>query len=276
MEYVAGEPLNVVLQRHPQGLPRELAREWFLGLARAVGYLHDHGIVHRDLKPANVFLENGLVKVGDYGLSKSLTTSQRAANTQSIGTVHYMAPEISTRQLQQADRRLRRRRHLLRDADGPRAVRRRERRRNPDEAPDDAARPEQSAGGVPADRGQGAGEEPAPALRQHGGDGPRRGGGRPLRTGRAAGTAAAARADPAADLRSAGEGPGASDAGADPDGAAGVHPAGQGRRTVPGAAAERALRRRGDGAVDGVGLPRGLEFPRHRLLSHRRGRAGPC
>ena len=79
-----------------QGLPRKLAREWFLGLARAVGYLHDHGIVHRDLKPANVFLENGQVKVGDYGLSKSLTNSQGAANTHSIGTVHYMAPEIAS------------------------------------------------------------------------------------------------------------------------------------------------------------------------------------
>src|SRR5215471_2731193 len=96
MEYVSGEPLNVVLGRHPGGLPRELAREWFLGLARAVGYLHDHGIVHRDLKPANVFIENGTVKVGDYGLSKSISTSQRTAQTQSVGTVHYMAPEIST------------------------------------------------------------------------------------------------------------------------------------------------------------------------------------
>jgi hypothetical protein len=96
MEYIAGEPLSAVLSRHPQGLPRELAREWFLGLARAVAYLHDHGIVHRDLKPANVFIENGTVKVGDYGLSKSITTSQRTAQTQSVGTVYYMAPEIST------------------------------------------------------------------------------------------------------------------------------------------------------------------------------------
>ena len=96
MEYIAGEPLNVVLGRHPSGLPRELAREWFLGLARSVAYLHDHGIVHRDLKPANIFLENGTVKVGDYGLSKAIGASQRTAQTQSVGTVHYMAPEIST------------------------------------------------------------------------------------------------------------------------------------------------------------------------------------
>jgi hypothetical protein len=96
MEYIAGEPLNVILGRHPGGLPRELAREWFLGLARAVAYLHDHGIVHRDLKPANIFLENGTVKVGDYGLSKAIGSSQRTAQTHSVGTVHYMAPEIST------------------------------------------------------------------------------------------------------------------------------------------------------------------------------------
>jgi eukaryotic-like serine/threonine-protein kinase len=96
MEYVAGEPLSMVLSRHPDGLPRELAREWFLALARGVSYLHDHGIVHRDLKPGNIFLENGTVKVGDYGLSKSISSSQRTAQTQSVGTVHYMAPEIST------------------------------------------------------------------------------------------------------------------------------------------------------------------------------------
>jgi hypothetical protein len=96
MEHVAGESLGGLLNRHPRGLAGELAREWFLALARAVAYLHDHGIVHRDLKPANIFLENGVLKVGDYGLSKSISSSQHSAQTQSVGTVHYMAPEIST------------------------------------------------------------------------------------------------------------------------------------------------------------------------------------
>src|SRR4051812_17793367 len=94
MEYVAGDSLHAVLMRHPTGMPVELAKQWFQSLAQAVGYLHDHGIVHRDLKPANIFVEDALLKVGDYGLCKSITSSQQA-HTGSVGTVHYMAPEIS-------------------------------------------------------------------------------------------------------------------------------------------------------------------------------------
>jgi serine/threonine protein kinase len=96
MEYIAGEALSTVLARHPQGLPADLVQQWFAELGRGVGYLHSHGIVHRDLKPGNIFLENAMVKVGDYGLSKFISSSQHTAQTQSIGTVHYMAPEIST------------------------------------------------------------------------------------------------------------------------------------------------------------------------------------
>jgi eukaryotic-like serine/threonine-protein kinase len=96
MEYVAGECLSDLLNRNPRGLPLEQVRLIFIELARAIGHLHDNGIVHRDLKPGNIFIENGTVKVGDYGLCKFMSGSTRSPQTQSVGTVHYMAPEIST------------------------------------------------------------------------------------------------------------------------------------------------------------------------------------
>lgn len=96
MEYVVGESLSDVIGRHPHGLPKDLIHEWFPALAKGVAYLHDQGIVHRDLKPGNVFIENGLLKIGDYGLSKSMSGSQGQGQTQSIGTAHYMAPELAT------------------------------------------------------------------------------------------------------------------------------------------------------------------------------------
>ncbi|HEY8506516.1 MAG TPA: serine/threonine-protein kinase, partial [Gemmataceae bacterium] len=94
MEYVLGESLAQLMHRNPRGLPEEVAREWFLALARGVNYLHDHGVAHRDLKPGNVFVESGTVKIGDYGLCKAMSSSQRAAQTQQVGTALYMAPEV--------------------------------------------------------------------------------------------------------------------------------------------------------------------------------------
>ena len=101
MEYIAGESLEDAVNRCPDGMPIEEAIAWLRGIAAGVGYLHQSGIVHRDLKPANVYLERGAgsiesrVKIGDYGLSKFIATSRRSGQTESVGTVHYMAPEIA-------------------------------------------------------------------------------------------------------------------------------------------------------------------------------------
>jgi hypothetical protein len=68
---------------------------WLNGIGAGVACLHDHGIVHRDLKPGNIFSEENRVKVGDYGLSKFISCSRRSGQTESVGTVHYMAPEVA-------------------------------------------------------------------------------------------------------------------------------------------------------------------------------------
>jgi hypothetical protein len=95
MEYVSGEALEDVIDRHPSGMPVDQAIWWMRGVCAGVAYLHDHGIVHRDLKPGNIFSDEGTVKIGDYGLAKFISCSRRSGQTESVGTVHYMAPEIA-------------------------------------------------------------------------------------------------------------------------------------------------------------------------------------
>ena len=76
-------------------MPPQEALAWIHGIGAGVAYLHDRGIVHRDLKPGNIFRDEGVVKVGDYGLSKFISCSRRSGHTESVGTVHYMAPEVA-------------------------------------------------------------------------------------------------------------------------------------------------------------------------------------
>mgnify|MGYP002622494636 FL=1 len=95
MEYVRGESLGDVVDRNPQGMPIDQVLHWMRGIGAGVAYLHDQGIVHRDLKPGNIFDDDGTVKIGDYGLSKFISASRRSGQTESVGTVHYMAPEVA-------------------------------------------------------------------------------------------------------------------------------------------------------------------------------------
>ena len=59
----------------------------------ALLFMHDKHILHRDLKTQNIFIKNGLLQLGDLGISKALTTANDFAST-CIGTPYYMSPEL--------------------------------------------------------------------------------------------------------------------------------------------------------------------------------------
>jgi serine/threonine-protein kinase len=70
-----------------------------LQACEALAEAHSLGIVHRDIKPANFFLTRGpggapLLKVLDFGISKTPTTGGQLTATQAVmGTPAYMSPE---------------------------------------------------------------------------------------------------------------------------------------------------------------------------------------
>lgn len=63
-------------------------------ILRALQHAHDKGIVHRDIKPQNIMLlENGAIKVTDFGIARFSRSETRTMTDSTIGSVHYISPE---------------------------------------------------------------------------------------------------------------------------------------------------------------------------------------
>ena len=100
MEYLEGSDLGAVLEQHGT-LTAAAASEWIIQACEAIAEAHAMGIVHRDIKPQNLFLAKTVggqpkVKVLDFGVSKSLTSSGVGGLTQTramLGSPLYMSPE---------------------------------------------------------------------------------------------------------------------------------------------------------------------------------------
>ena len=94
LEDAGGEPLDRLL-----GQPMELSRflRFAVGLAAALGKLHQHGLIHKDIKPANILVDSasGGVWLTGFGIASRVPRErQPAAPPEMIaGTLAYMAPE---------------------------------------------------------------------------------------------------------------------------------------------------------------------------------------
>ncbi|CAL1274048.1 unnamed protein product [Larinioides sclopetarius] len=94
MEYADGGNLAQYLAQMKNLMEEKDILLLFKQIVSALKHMHDHNILHRDLKTANIFLtKDGTVKVGDFGISKMLTTKQGGAITV-VGTPYYISPEM--------------------------------------------------------------------------------------------------------------------------------------------------------------------------------------
>ena len=96
MEYCPNGSLDMIIKQYRSCSKRfteDKIVSFLKDIASALAYLHDTiRIIHRDLKPANIFVDQiGSLKLGDFGLSKSVSGVDYAATF--VGTPLYMAPE---------------------------------------------------------------------------------------------------------------------------------------------------------------------------------------
>jgi eukaryotic-like serine/threonine-protein kinase len=94
MELMPGATLQDVVNRDGP-LPVEQALSKILDVIDGLREAHRLGVIHRDVKPSNCFVEaDGRVKIGDFGLSKSLVGGDALTRTGTfLGTPLFASPE---------------------------------------------------------------------------------------------------------------------------------------------------------------------------------------
>lgn len=92
MELIDGIMLKQYLQKKSV-LDSSEVLDFTIQTAKALEHAHSKGIIHRDIKPQNIMLlKDGMIKVADFGIA-SLENTIEENNGETVGSVHYIAPE---------------------------------------------------------------------------------------------------------------------------------------------------------------------------------------
>jgi beta-lactam-binding protein with PASTA domain/tRNA A-37 threonylcarbamoyl transferase component Bud32 len=93
MEFIDGITLKEYIDLQ-QVLTWKEAVHFTVQILRALEHAHEKGIVHRDIKPQNIMmLEDGTIKVTDFGIARFANSETRTITDKAIGSVHYISPE---------------------------------------------------------------------------------------------------------------------------------------------------------------------------------------
>lgn len=93
MEYIKGQTLKSLIKRRGAlTLPEVI--DIMLQLTSGIAHAHESYIIHRDIKPQNVLiLEDGTVKITDFGIATALGNNEFTQTNSVMGSVHYLPPE---------------------------------------------------------------------------------------------------------------------------------------------------------------------------------------
>ncbi|MBI4768199.1 MAG: protein kinase, partial [Deltaproteobacteria bacterium] len=92
-----GDVESLIAKAEHHRLPIDQTLEIAESVCKGLEYAHGKGVIHRDLKPGNVWItEEGMVKIGDFGLALVEDRTRLTGQGLMLGTVSYMAPEQAT------------------------------------------------------------------------------------------------------------------------------------------------------------------------------------
>lgn len=93
MEYIEGKHLKELIKKRGKLTTSEVV-DIMLQITDGMSTAHDAYIIHRDIKPQNIMiLENGLVKITDFGIAMAMNATQLTQTNSVMGSVHYIPPE---------------------------------------------------------------------------------------------------------------------------------------------------------------------------------------